>query len=282
MSYAIDGLMPPRDGAKGCRLPRRCARGRPGNSAGNLSRALRWPGRSRQPPPGNSDDPVGPRPACCPACARAEAAGAEGLRPRFPCVAALMEAAEADGLADLACPAEHGQQLWRTHPLERGNREITRRPDGVGTVPQTRQSSVWSGQCAARRTLNGRLPAAPSAPSRWSSTPNTRRGWYPCPWRARHRYDGDEDHRKELPDVMGLIEGRSDEWRSGPARRSSPGNNHVRIEAVASRDRRPREQERRPGFSYTVESPSSSSASPRGTSRTPSSASRRAACSERR
>jgi transposase-like protein len=36
---------------------------------------------------------------------------ADGLRPRFPRVAALMEAAEADVLADLACPAEHGRQL---------------------------------------------------------------------------------------------------------------------------------------------------------------------------
>jgi putative transposase len=59
----------------------------------------------------------------------------ETLRPRFPRVAELLEAAEDDVLAYLAFPREHWRQIWSTNPLERLNKEIKRRTDVVGIFP---------------------------------------------------------------------------------------------------------------------------------------------------
>lgn len=60
---------------------------------------------------------------------------ADGFRPRFPRLAELLDAAEADVLAYLAFPAEHWRQIWSTNPLERVNKEIKRRTDVVGIFP---------------------------------------------------------------------------------------------------------------------------------------------------
>jgi transposase-like protein len=60
---------------------------------------------------------------------------ADGFRDRFPRLAALMDAAEADVLASLAFPPEHWRQLWSTHPLERLHKEVKRRTDVVGIFP---------------------------------------------------------------------------------------------------------------------------------------------------
>lgn len=57
------------------------------------------------------------------------------LRPRFPRLADLLEAAESAGLAYRAFPREHWRQIWSNNPLERLNKEVKRRTDVVGICP---------------------------------------------------------------------------------------------------------------------------------------------------
>ena len=60
---------------------------------------------------------------------------ADGLRPRFPRAAALLEDAAEDILAYRHLPVEHQRQLHSTNPLERLNKEIKRRSNVVGIFP---------------------------------------------------------------------------------------------------------------------------------------------------
>ena len=59
----------------------------------------------------------------------------DGLRPRFPKLAALMDGAEHDVLAPRAFQKAHWPQIASTNPLERLNAEIKRRTNVVGIFP---------------------------------------------------------------------------------------------------------------------------------------------------
>jgi transposase-like protein len=60
---------------------------------------------------------------------------ADGLRPRFAQTAALLEDAAEDILAYRHLPVDHQRQRHSTNPLERLNKEITRRSNVVGIFP---------------------------------------------------------------------------------------------------------------------------------------------------
>ena len=60
---------------------------------------------------------------------------ADGFRAKWPRLAELMDSAEDDVLASLAFPPEHGRHIWSTNPRERLNKEVKRRSDVVGIVP---------------------------------------------------------------------------------------------------------------------------------------------------
>jgi transposase-like protein len=60
---------------------------------------------------------------------------ADALRERQPRLGALMDASREDVLAYMDFPKEHWSQIASTNPLERVNREIKRRSDGIGIFP---------------------------------------------------------------------------------------------------------------------------------------------------
>src|SRR5260370_40875617 len=60
---------------------------------------------------------------------------ADQARPRVPKLAALMDDAEADGLAYMGFPAQHPAKLHSTNPLDRLHGEIKRPTEVVGIFP---------------------------------------------------------------------------------------------------------------------------------------------------
>jgi len=66
----------------------------------------------------------------------------ERLAPVAPKVCELLEHAEGDVLALYRLPSEHWTKLRSTNPLERVNKEIGRRTDVVGILPND-QAVIW-------------------------------------------------------------------------------------------------------------------------------------------
>jgi putative transposase len=60
---------------------------------------------------------------------------ADGVRSRYPTLAALLDGAEAAVLASLTVPAAHWRPIWSNKPLQRLNRAVKRRTDVVGSFP---------------------------------------------------------------------------------------------------------------------------------------------------
>jgi len=60
---------------------------------------------------------------------------ADGLRPKFPAAAELLESAAEDVLAHFHFPEEHRRRLHSTNPLERLHKEVKRRTQVVGIFP---------------------------------------------------------------------------------------------------------------------------------------------------
>jgi transposase-like protein len=63
---------------------------------------------------------------------------AEMLGKKFPKVEAMLLDAADDVTAFAAFPVEHWRNIWSTNGLERDNREVKRRIDVVGVVPNDR------------------------------------------------------------------------------------------------------------------------------------------------
>ena len=100
---------------------------------------------------------------------------ADQLRPTLPKLAALIDDAEADVLADMAFPAQHRAKLHSVNPLEGRNGAIKRRTEVVGIFPNeaaiTRllgalllaQSDEWAVQRARYMTLETIAPLGDTA-----------------------------------------------------------------------------------------------------------------------
>ncbi len=60
---------------------------------------------------------------------------ADQLRGKWPKLGAFSDDGEADVLAHMDFPAQHRTRLHSTNPIERPNKEVKRRADAVGILP---------------------------------------------------------------------------------------------------------------------------------------------------
>jgi putative transposase len=81
---------------------------------------------------------------------------ADGLRPKFPAAAELLEDAAEDVLAFTHLPEEHRRRLHSTNPLERLHKEVKRRTAVVGILPDRLALIRLRGCSWLNKTTSGR------------------------------------------------------------------------------------------------------------------------------
>jgi putative transposase len=89
---------------------------------------------------------------------------ADQLRARWPKLGGLMDEAKADVLAYMAFPSQHRTKLHATNPLERLNKELKRRADGVGVraMALTPQRGQYRAPCRCRAPRGQRRMVTPA------------------------------------------------------------------------------------------------------------------------
>jgi len=105
---------------------------------------------------------------------------ADQLRPKFPKLAAMMDAAEHEVLTFMSFPKAHRVQIHSTNPLERLNAEVKRRTNVIGIFPNDKavirlvgammleQNDEWSLQRRYMQ-LEGLLSLSDNQPARLSA-----------------------------------------------------------------------------------------------------------------
>jgi hypothetical protein len=116
-----------------------------------------WPNSSRHssPPPSPRIMPTPPGPGGARVCPGRRPGVADQVRPKLPKLAALLDEAEVDDLAQMSFPKEHRARIHSTNPLGRLDGEVERRTGVVGIFP---------GSCCPPRPHEPKRPDPPRRP----------------------------------------------------------------------------------------------------------------------